>query len=185
MTEKQIFTLKIPQGDDRTRLVCDRCDWVHYENPKAIVGSVVEAVVDGRSKILLCRRAIEPRHGFWTIPAGFMEEQETIEEGAKREAYEEARAQIDINALLATYSIPRISQVQIIFRATLTDMNFSAGSESLEVALFAWDEIPWSDLAFPSVHWALRHFDAVRDRNGFPPFQNPPGEDGRNLPPGL
>lgn len=170
--DNQSFTRRKPEGDDRDRLVCDRCDWIHYENPKIIVGAVVEAAVGDRRKILLCRRAIEPRHGFWTIPAGFMEEQETVEDGAKREAYEEARARIAMTGLLAVYSIPRISQVQIIYRARLVDPDFSPGPESLEVALFDWDEIPWDELAFPSVHWALNHYAAVRDMAVFPPFAN-------------
>lgn len=184
-TGNHSFTRRKPEGDDHDRLVCDRCDWIHYENPKIVVGSVVETVVDGTRKILLCRRAIEPRHGFWTIPAGFLEEQETVEDGARREAYEEARVQLQMTGLLAVYSVPRISQVQIIYRARLAAPTFAPGPESLEVALFAWDEIPWDRLAFPSVHWALHHFAAVADQDVFAPFANPPGETGTRLPPGL
>ncbi len=175
------FTRRIPSGDDRDRLVCDSCGWINYENPKIVTGAVVEH--DG--KILLCRRAIDPRHGFWTIPAGFLEEHETVEDGAKREAYEEARAKITMTGLLAVYSIPRISQIQIIYRAKLIEPSFAPGPESLDVALFAWDDIPWDQLAFPSVHWALHHYDAVRGQTVFPPFANPDGDLGDRLPSGL
>lgn len=146
----------MPAGEDRERQVCDACGFVAYENPKVVVGSVVEH--DGR--ILLCRRAIEPRRGFWTIPAGYMELGETAEEGALREAWEEARARLQPQRLLAVYSIARIGQVQLIFRAGLAEPGFAAGPESLEVRLFAWEEIPWDELAFPSVHWALRAWKA-------------------------
>ena len=145
--------LIIPEGDNRLRKTCPECGFIEYENPKIVVGSVVTA----GERILLCRRAINPRKGFWTLPAGYLELHETTEAGARREAEEEAGAKIEIDGVLAVYSIPRISQVQIIFRARLAS-GFAAGPESLEVALFGWDEIPWDDLAFPSVHWALRHF---------------------------
>lgn len=168
------FSQRVPEGDNRDRMICDDCGWVHYVNPKVVVG----AVVGHEGKILLCRRAIEPRRGFWTIPAGYMEERETSEAGAMREAQEEACAEIAINALLAVYNIPRISQVQLIYRATLASPEFSAGPESLEVRLFGWDDIPWQDLAFPSVHWALHHYRAVEDQVRFPAHTNPPGELG-------
>ena len=166
------FDLIRPDGDDRDRQVCATCGFVNYVNPRTVAGSVVTAA-DGR--ILLCRRAIEPRRGFWTLPAGFMEERETTREAAMREAWEEARARIEIDALLAVYDIPRISQVQMMFRARLAEPAFEAGPESLEVALFDWDEIPWKELAFPSVVWALRHWDGVRGQDGFAPFGNPDG----------
>lgn len=168
------FSQRTPEGDNRDRMICDDCGWVHYVNPKVVVG----AVVGHEGRILLCRRAIEPRKGFWTIPAGYMEERETSEAGAMREAQEEACAEIAIDALLAVYNIPRISQVQLIYRAALASPEFSAGPESLEVRLFDWDEIPWNDLAFPSVHWALRHYRAVQGRESFPTHTNPPGELG-------
>ncbi len=145
------FSTRVPEGEDRERRVCDACGFVAYENPKIVVGSVV--VHDGR--ILLCRRAIAPRQGFWTLPAGYMELGETAEEGARREAWEEARARLQLDGLLAVYSIARIGQVQLIFRAGLAEGGFAPGPESLEVRLFAWEEIPWDDIAFPSVHWAL------------------------------
>jgi ADP-ribose pyrophosphatase YjhB (NUDIX family) len=145
------------------------CGTVHYVNPKIVVGSVCSW--DGR--ILLCRRAIEPRRGFWTIPAGYLEEHETPVDGAKREAREEACAEIDIDTLLAIYAVPRISQVQLIYRARLASADFSPGIESLETKLVAWEEIPWDALAFPSVGWALHHHRAVEGRVPFAPFANP------------
>lgn len=174
------FHRVVPEGDDRERLVCRTCGFVNYVNPKIVVGSVVTH----GGRFLMARRAINPRRGFWTLPAGFMEEGETVEAGARREAQEEANAQIAIDALLAVYSIPRISQVQLIHRATLASPDFSPGPESLEVRLFAWDEIPWDEIAFPSVVWALNHWREAEGRTGFAPFTNPPGEFGdRPLPP--
>ena len=172
------FIRRIPEGDDRERLTCPDCGFVAYENPKIVVGSVV--AVDGR--VLLCRRAIEPRRGFWTLPAGYMEMNETVEEGARREAWEEARARIALDGVLAVYSIARLGQVQIIFRAGLAEPGFAAGPESLEVRLFAWEEIPWPEIAFPSVHWSL---NAWRDGAASPlgaPVRNPP-EDARGTRP--
>jgi ADP-ribose pyrophosphatase YjhB (NUDIX family) len=143
---------RIPEGDDRERLVCPDCNFVAYENPKIVVGSIV---AEG-DRVLLCRRAIEPRAGFWTIPAGYMEMGETVAEGALREAWEEARARIAIDGVLAVYSIARLGQVQVIFRARLAEPGYQAGPESLEVRQFSWDEIPWDGIAFPSVRWALQ-----------------------------
>jgi ADP-ribose pyrophosphatase YjhB (NUDIX family) len=161
---------RVPDGDTLERDVCAVCGTVHYVNPKIVVGSVCSW--DGR--ILLCRRAIEPRRGFWTIPAGYLEEHETPADGAKREAREEACAEIEIDALLAVYSVARISQVQLIYRATLTTPEFQPGIESLETKLMAWQEIPWQELAFPSVHWALNDHRAAVGRSHFAPFVNPP-----------
>ena len=161
---------KVPEGDNRERLVCNDCGFIYYANPKLVVGAVVESD-DGR--ILLCRRAIEPGHGLWTIPAGFMELDETPLDGALREAEEEACAKIAIDALLAIYSIPRISQVQMIYRAKLVGTAFGAGVESLEVKLFSWNEIPWEKLAFPTVHWALLQFEQMKGKIDFAPLANP------------
>ena len=147
------------EGDEHDRLTCLDCGFVAYENPKIVVGSVVD--LDGG--VLLCRRAIEPRLGFWTIPAGYMELGETVAEGAAREAWEEARVRIAVDGVLAVYSIARIGQVQVIFRARLAAPGFAAGPESLEVRRFCWEDIPWDDLAFPSVHWALRAWRETRD----------------------
>ncbi|MEM1138792.1 MAG: NUDIX hydrolase [Pseudomonadota bacterium] len=172
------FDFKIPDADDRERLVCKRCTWIHYVNPRIVVGSVCE----WQGLILMCRRNIEPRRGFWTIPAGFLEEQESAEHGATREAHEEACADIEIDRLLAIYSIPRISQVQLMYRARLKSPDVAAGPESQEVALVAPKDIPWAELAFPSVTWVLRHHAAVRGRADFPPFSNPEDDTGDVLP---
>ncbi len=166
------FKRQIPDGDNRERLVCPDCGFINYENPKIVVGSVV--IHDGR--ILLARRAIHPRKGYWTLPAGFMEMHETTEEGAKREAWEEACARIEIDALLAVYNIPRIGQVQMMYRARLVSPDIAPGPESTEVALFAWEDIPWQELAFPSVLWALQHWRETRALPKFSPHANPPGE---------
>ncbi len=157
--------------------MCGDCGHVHYTNPKIVVGSVVT----WRERILLCRRAIEPRKGFWTLPAGYLEEHETPEDGARREAREEAECDIVLDSLLAVYSIPRLSQVQLMYRAHLEAEKFAAGAESLEVELFCWDDIPWTEIAFPSVHWALEHWRQTKDQDVFRPFANPPGQDG-NFP---
>lgn len=165
----QRFLKAVPAGDDRTRDICGHCGFIDYKNPKIVVGSVVSHA----AKILLCRRAIEPRQGYWTLPAGYLELGESLEDGARREAWEEARARIVLDATLAVYSVPRISQVQIMFRARLESPEFSAGPESLEVALFAWESIPWADIAFPTVGWALRQWKEVEGAGRFPAFSNP------------
>jgi ADP-ribose pyrophosphatase YjhB (NUDIX family) len=163
------FLRTVPPGDDRERLTCPDCGFVAYENPKIVVGSVVS---EG-GRILLCRRAIEPRRGFWTLPAGYMELNETAAAGAVREAWEEARARITVEALLAVYDVVRISQVQLIWRARLDDPAIAPGPESLEVGLFRWEEIPWDALAFPTVRWALEaHRRTPRDAP-FAPATNP------------
>ena len=167
------FRRRIPAGDDRQRLICDSCGFIQYENPRIVVGSV--ACWEGR--ILLCRRAIPPRTGYWTLPAGYLELGETPEAGALREAWEEARARLELEQLLGVYSIPRISQVQLIYRARLLDSAVAAGPESREVALFRPEEIPIDDIAFPSVHWALEHFRCSPATGSFAPFTNPPGDD--------
>ena len=169
---------RVPEGDDRPRLVCDTCGFIRYENPKIVVGSV--ATWQGR--ILLCRRSIEPQAGFWTLPAGFLELQEDPEHGARREAEEEACAEIVIDALLAVYTIPRIGLVQLFYRAHLARPEIAPGYESIEVGLFAPDEIPWDSLAFPSVTWALRHHAEAPAQGAFAPFTNPDGATGSYRP---
>jgi ADP-ribose pyrophosphatase YjhB (NUDIX family) len=162
------FESKIPPGEDRARQVCRDCGFVAYVNPKIVVGSVVTF----EDRFLICRRAIAPRKGFWTLPAGFLEEGETVEAGAAREALEEACAEIAIDGLLACYSVPHISQVQLMFHARLARPEIAPGPESEAVALVRWDDIPWDDLAFPSVRWALDHYAAWKA--GAPaPFGNP------------
>lgn len=168
------FVRAVPAGDSQPRLVCSDCGFINYENPKVVVG----AVCSWDDRILMCRRAIEPRRGYWTLPAGYLELNETTADGAKREAWEEARARIDLDGVLAVYSIPRLSQVQVIYRARLLSPEVEPGPESAEVGLFRWAEIPWPDLAFPSVRWALEHYRAGLSRPGFPTQGNPPGEAG-------
>jgi len=167
--EQPSFERCIPAGDNRERSVCTRCGFVHYENPVIVVG----VVCTWEGRYMLCRRAIEPRDGFWTMPAGYLEQDETPLEGAKRETREEARTEVDVDAMLAVYAIPPISQVQIIYRGTLRDGVFAPGEESREVRLFDWDDIPWDDLAFPSVHWALKHHREADGRDVFSPFSSP------------
>lgn len=168
------FVPATPEGDDRERLVCSSCGYVHYRNPKIVVGSIVRH----GGRILLCRRAIEPRRGFWTLPAGYMEFGEMAEDAARREAREEACAEISIDRMLAVYSIPRIGQVQIMYLASLAHPNVGAGPESLEVGMFGWDDIPWTALSFPSVRWALTQYRSVEHAGDFAPFANPAGERG-------
>lgn len=170
--EMPSFDLKIPDGDDRERRVCNTCGFVDYINPRIVAGSVVTK----NQQILLCKRAIEPRRGFWTLPAGFMEEGETVEDAARREAMEEALADIHLTNLLAIYSVPRISQVQVMFRAELQS-DIAAGPESEAVGLFDWHDIPWRTLAFPTVVWALTHYAETRDQAAFVPFSNPAGTE--------
>ena len=172
------FNRHVPEGDTHERDVCTRCGFIHYVNPKIVTGSIVRH----KDRILLCRRAIAPRIGFWTLPAGFMEVGETAEQAAMREAREEANAAIVIDRLLAVYTIPRIAQVQIMYLANLVDANISAGPESLEVMLATWDQIPWDDIAFPSVRWALDQFRSIEGIADFAPFTNPPGEFGEPKP---
>ncbi|MBT6094226.1 MAG: NUDIX hydrolase [Rhodospirillaceae bacterium] len=156
----------IPDGDDRPRLTCVDCGYIAYENPKVIVG----AVCTWEDQFLMCRRAIEPRKGYWTFPAGFMELNETMADGAAREAWEEANAQIRITGLLGIYEIPRISQVYVIHKAEMETPSFAAGPESAEVCFMSWDDIPWDDLAFPSVSWGLKRF---REDDGPVFYQHP------------
>ena len=164
------FIRVVPSGDTHERATCAQCGYVAYENPKVVVGSVVAAA----GRVLLCRRAIEPRRGAWTLPAGYLELGETLEEGAAREAEEEAGARILIDGVLAFYSISRINQVQVIFRARFDGPErWQAGVESLEVGLFAWDDIPWGELAFPSVHWSLHAWRAAGDGPLGAPAGNP------------
>ena len=161
----------IPEGDNRERMICAECGYILYDNPKIVVGSVTR----WGERILLCRRSINPRHGYWTLPAGYLELNESASAGAEREAWEEARARIEIEGLLAIYDIPRISQVQLIYRARLLDQAIEPGPESLEVRLFEWGEIPWGELAFPSIEWALQHDREARMTRDFTARVNPPG----------
>jgi len=150
--------LKIPDGDHFPRFVCTNCGMIHYQNPKLVLGCVPE----WEDRILLCRRAIEPRLGFWTVPAGFMENGETLQNAAARECYEEARATVEIGSLLALVSVTHAAQVHVMFRSKMLRPDFSAGPESLEVALYAEADIPWEKLAFPSGEFTLRRYFADR-----------------------
>lgn len=166
------FRTQVPAGDDKERSVCTRCGYIDYRNPRVVVGSVA---TDDQGRLLLCKRAIEPRRGYWTLPAGFLETGESAEEGARREAREEAGAVLEIDRLLAIYSIERISQIQLMYRARLANPEtIAAGPESEAIRLVTFDEIPWADLAFPSVNWALRQWKEVRGRADFAVFQDPP-----------
>lgn len=155
---------QIPEGDDRPRYVCDACQTIHYQNPRIIVGTIP---LYG-DKVLLCRRAIEPRRGFWTVPAGFMENSETTLQGAQRETWEEARARVDNARLYRLFDLPHISQVYMFYLADLLDGEFGTGPESLEVELFEEGAIPWEEIAFPVVSRALREYFADRQTGVFP-----------------
>jgi ADP-ribose pyrophosphatase YjhB (NUDIX family) len=167
--------IRIPDGDSRERHVCDHCGTIHYQNPRIIAGTL-PFVGD---KVLLCRRAIEPRLGFWTLPAGFMENGETTPEAAARETLEEADARVMTPELYAIFNLPHINQVYIFFRAGLVDGRFGAGPESLESRLFSEEEIPWDDLAFPTVYRALRFYFEDRKSGHYPvrveDIRRPPG----------
>jgi len=144
---------KVPDGDDHERWVCDACSTIHYQNPLVVVGCVVEQ----QGRILLCKRAIEPRYGYWTVPAGFMELGETLAQGAARETREEACAEVDIGRLFASVDVIDAGQVHFFFTATLSG-GHAAGAESLETELVAPEDIPWNDIAFRSVDFALRKY---------------------------
>jgi ADP-ribose pyrophosphatase YjhB (NUDIX family) len=147
---------RIPAGDNRQRFVCPSCDTIFYQNPRIVAGTL--PVFD--NKVLLCRRAIEPRKGFWTLPAGFMENGESTEEAALRETMEEAGAAVELISLFSAVTVPMIDQVHIFFLASMPSARFSAGEESLEVALFDEQNIPWKELAFPTVSQTLRRYFA-------------------------
>ncbi|OUU19902.1 MAG: hypothetical protein CBC13_11890 [Planctomycetia bacterium TMED53] len=159
------LTQEIPQGEDRLRGVCKACGMIHYVNPRVVVGTVIES----GNRILLCRRAIEPAHGKWTPPAGFLEVGESTLAGATRETWEEARAEVEILQPLVSIDLTRIGQIHIKYLAKMKSDDFEAGPESLEVRWFDYSEIPWDDLAFPVTHWSLRLRIQDRDQ-GSPHF---------------
>jgi ADP-ribose pyrophosphatase YjhB (NUDIX family) len=154
----------VPDGDNRPRHVCEACSTIHYQNPKIVVGCIPV----WEDQILLCRRAIEPRYGLWTLPAGFMENGETSQQGAARETLEEATARVEVEGLYGLYNLPHINQVYLIFRSRLLDLEFAPGSESLEVALFRESEIPWQEMAFPVIQESLKIFFEDRQSGEFP-----------------
>ncbi|MGH8799385.1 MAG: NUDIX hydrolase [Casimicrobiaceae bacterium] len=158
------LALRVPEGDTLPRHVCATCGTIHYQNPKTVVGCLPE----WQGLVLLCRRAIEPRRGLWTLPAGFLENGETLEGGALRETAEEARARVEIGGLYTIISLPDINQVYVMFRARLLDLDFAPGPESLEVRLFAEDAIPWDEIAFRTIARTLRNYFLDRKRDDFP-----------------
>lgn len=147
-------TVTIPPGDNRERHVCQECDTIHYQNPRIIAGCIPIY----RDKVLLCKRAIAPRDGYWTLPAGFLENGETSLQGALRECREEASAAVLNPVLAGFYDIPHISQVYVFFQGELQGPEYSPGEESLEVELFSEENLPWGQLAFPVVELALHYY---------------------------
>ena len=154
---------EVPPGDSHRRHVCGQCGAIHYQNPKLVVGTLPA----WEDRVLLCLRAIEPRRGKWTLPAGFMENQETMAQAALRETAEEACARVELGEMYTIVSVPHISQVHAIYRARLLDLDFSPGQETLEVRLFSEAEIPWDEIAFRSVGLSLRHYFAERTSGSF------------------
>lgn len=157
-------SLAIPAGDNRPRYVCAACGAIHYQNPKMVLGSIPVWEADGEIRVLLCTRAIEPRYGYWTLPAGFMENGETTAEAALRETREEAGANVKLGKLFSLLNVVRVQQVHMFYLATLLDLDFAPGEESLDVRLFSEAEIPWDELAFPTVRTTLELFFADRAR---------------------
>jgi ADP-ribose pyrophosphatase YjhB (NUDIX family) len=157
------LALRVPPGDTLPRHVCDQCGTVHYRNPLMVVGTIPE----WEDRVLLCRRAIEPRCGLWTLPAGFMELGETPAQAALRETMEEARARVELGDVFSLLSVPHVDQVHLFYRARMTKHEFSAGEESLEVELFRESDIPWQEIAFRTTSTTLRHFYADRKEGRF------------------
>jgi ADP-ribose pyrophosphatase YjhB (NUDIX family) len=157
-------TLTVPEGDNMPRHVCQDCGTIHYQNPKIVVGCIPE----WEDRLLLCRRAIEPRYGLWTLPAGFMENGETVQQGAARETFEEAEARVEVGGLYALFNLPHINQVYMLFRARLLAPEFGPGSESLETELMTEAEIPWEEIAFPVIQESLQLYFRDRAAGRFP-----------------
>jgi len=155
---------RVPEGDTLPRYICSNCGTIHYQNPKVVVGCLP---VWGE-QVLLCKRAIEPRLGLWTLPAGFLENGETIFAGAARETEEEARARVEVGSLYTMISLPHINQIYVMFRSRLLDLGFGPGPESIEVRLFDEDEVPWSEIAFRTITRTLRNFFLDRKLGAFP-----------------
>ena len=160
---------RVPEGDDRQRHVCSSCERIHYRNPLVVSGCLA---MDEQGKVLLCRRSIEPRRNFWTLPAGFLEEGESTLAGAQRETWEEAHAEVEVKGLYRVYDLPHISQVYMFFLGRLQG-DFSSGPESLEVGLFDENEVPWDEIAFPVVDYALRDYFAERSEGKFSLLRHP------------
>lgn len=158
-----VVKYQVPADDNRDRAVCTVCTTVHYENPLNVVGTLPV----WQDKVLLCRRNIEPRHGFWTLPAGFMELGETTEQGAVRETVEEAGARIELQGLYTLLNVVRVGQLHLFYRARLLDTNFAPGPETIEAQLFAEEQIPWDELAFRTVRETLKRFFEDRRQGQF------------------
>ena len=158
------LVFRVPDGDTLPRFVCAACGTIHYQNPKVVVGCL--AVWEGR--VLLCKRAIEPRHGLWTLPAGFLENGESLADGAMRETLEEANARVTLDDLYTVISLPQINQIYVMFRARLDDLGFGPGTESLEVRLYDEADVPWEQLAFRTITRTLRNYFLDRREGAFP-----------------
>ena len=154
---------RVPDGDSLARIVCADCATIHYQNPRVVVGCLPE----WEDKVLLCKRAIEPRYGLWTLPAGFLENGETVEQGALRETFEEAHARVELGELYTMISLVHVHQIYMIYRARLLDLDFGPGEESLEVKLFAEEEIPWESLAFRTIARSMRRYFLDRKQGTF------------------
>ena len=154
---------RVPPGDSLPRWICDECGEIHYQNPKLVLGTIPEY----QGRILLCRRAIEPRYGYWTLPAGFMENDETASQAALRETLEEAGARIELGAPFSLISVPRVNQVHLFYRAKLLHLDFKPGEETLEVALLEEARIPWNDIAFRTVATTLKRWFEDRSKGSF------------------
>lgn len=173
------MTHAIPEGDNRLRWSCDACGYIHYENPRIVAGCIPQ----WQEQVLLCRRSIDPRSGLWTLPAGFLEQGETIAEGAVRETWEEALARVETGELYTVINVPHIHQVHMFYLATLPEPEYGVGAESLETRLFSEQEIPWDKLAFPTVIFTLKAYFEDRREGRFlqrihdirVPMKNPPG----------
>jgi ADP-ribose pyrophosphatase YjhB (NUDIX family) len=157
-------TVTVPEGDNVPRHVCAECGTIHYQNPKIVVGCIPE----WEDQLLLCKRAIEPRYGLWTLPAGFMENGETVQQGAARETLEEAKARVEVGALYGLFNLPHINQVYMLFRARLVVPEFGPGAESLETQLMTESDIPWDEIAFPVIQEALQLYFRDRATGNFP-----------------
>lgn len=159
---------RIPEGDNLPRFICEHCDTIHYQNPKLVVGCLPV----WKEQVLLCKRAIEPCYGLWTLPAGFMENQESLEDAALRESHEEANANLEIEGIYSIISLPHINQIYVLYRAKLLDLDFFAGDESLDVQLFNEEDIPWEQIAFKTIESTLKHYFTDRKQNTYPVHNN-------------
>jgi len=173
------LAMRIPEGDTLERIVCANCGEIHYQNPRVVVGCLPV----WQDRVLLCKRAIEPRYGLWTLPAGFLENGETVEQGAMRETLEEADARVELEGLYTMISLVHVHQVYVMYRARLLDLDFGPGPESLEVELFREQDIPWESLAFRTITRTLRCWFLDRKLGSFS-FRSSALDRPRPIPPG-